>query len=340
MMFNNNLAAFNEEPGELSFSLLQRFTRKDTLRAEFEHLDEKYKLISLYYQLTKDFSSELRSNEGFSAFFNPIEIKQNSDEVKRLGEHFTNVLKAMKDGSWAYYQTLRKPKKRQGWAKDWFGKRDTERQNLQLPEVDYPVYFLKDSSSVFDEIAKKAFEGHFRAYTISSEYKALFDNAVEEEKKESRRRRPRIYSMVEEENEEWKFDEEEGLAMDQFEDGDDEDDGDVVVDMESKYDDENEDGGGERKNGKDEVKDENNDDEPRTPTQESDHEDDEENEARSRWLAQLVVPMGSPKLFGFKFAAEKGVDEYEESDEPKAPVAMTKVKKPRLKKEKAKKDPS
>ena len=337
-MFNNNLGAFNEEPGELSFSLLQRFTRKDTLRADFEHLDEKYKLISMYYQCTKDFSSELRSNEGFSAYFNPIEIKQNSDEVKRLGEHFTNVLRGMKDGSWAYYQTLRKPKKRQGWAKDFFGKRDTERQNLQLPEIDYPVYFLKDSSVVFDEIAKKAFEGHFRAYNISSEYKTLFENEIEEEKRNARRRRPRITAFLEDENEEWKFDEEEGLAMDQFDDGDDVDDNDADVKIESKYDDDN-DETKESKRDKDEAKvDEG--DESRTPPRDNyrDKGDNDDIETRDRWIDQLIVPQNTAKSLGFKFATQEVIEDSDEPDDSKVPPAMTKAKKPKKTKEKMKKD--
>lgn len=338
-MFNNNLAAFNEEPGELSFSLLQRFTRKDTLRADFEHLDEKYKLISLYYQLTKDFSSEVQSNVGFTAYFNPIEIKDDSDEVTRLGEHFTNVLKAMKDGSWAYYQTLRKPKKRQGWAKDFFGKRDTERQNLQLPEVNYPVYFLEDSSSVFDEVAKKAFEGHFRAYRIGTNYAALFKNQVEEEKNEAESKALRqLQVRDDDEYDEWRYDEEDGLAMDQFDDGEIIDEGGDGALYESKYEENQNDSlaTNSQSSGKSEAKDEIDEpaDEPRTPSPSyyrSIEDDQDDND-------QMVAADSFSMLLGFDRSTENEIN-YEESDEPKVEAAMTKVRKPKVKKEKVKKAP-
>jgi hypothetical protein len=131
-MFNNNLGAFNEEAGELSFSLLQRFTRKDTLKADFKHLDEKYKLISLFYECSKDFKAEL-SSDGFSAdYLHAMEIKPDSDDVKAVGAHFNKILEDMQANRWVYYKTLRKPKG-SGWAKIGFNKRSEELQNPQQP---------------------------------------------------------------------------------------------------------------------------------------------------------------------------------------------------------------
>ena len=110
-MFANDLIAFSEEPGELSFSLLQRFQRKDTLRFDIEHLNEKFKLISQYYSVTKDFANELL-NDGFANYFNLLTIDPDSAEVATLANHFNDVLDKMQDGSWVYYRPHKKSRKK------------------------------------------------------------------------------------------------------------------------------------------------------------------------------------------------------------------------------------
>ena len=58
-LFDTAHTLFNEESGEMSFSLLQRFMSKDTLKADFEHLNAKYKLVPLFYDCAKDFAKDL-----------------------------------------------------------------------------------------------------------------------------------------------------------------------------------------------------------------------------------------------------------------------------------------
>ena len=53
-MLKHNMAMFNEEAGELSFSILARCVLGDTTKSKFDHLNEMYSLIHVFREIDND----------------------------------------------------------------------------------------------------------------------------------------------------------------------------------------------------------------------------------------------------------------------------------------------
>ena len=53
-MLKHNMAMFNEEAGELSFSILSRCVLGDTTKSKFDHLSDMYSLIHTFRELDND----------------------------------------------------------------------------------------------------------------------------------------------------------------------------------------------------------------------------------------------------------------------------------------------
>jgi hypothetical protein len=58
-MMESHFACFNEEPGEISLSVLSRLTKRDTMKHDFDHLSTKFKLVHMYHQMADMFSDVL-----------------------------------------------------------------------------------------------------------------------------------------------------------------------------------------------------------------------------------------------------------------------------------------
>lgn len=175
-MFERSPWVFNEEAGELSFSLLQRFTSKDTMRADFKHLDSKYKLISLFYDCARDFGEDLLEG-GLANYFNVIEIDPEGDEVIALARHFMSVIEDMKSGRWTHYRPVKGIKK--GPANPNYGKRAIEMLKSVSPEP-VKVMYLDDTSKVFDEMSSKYYQSKINLWDIPEEWAQYLRDDVDE----------------------------------------------------------------------------------------------------------------------------------------------------------------
>lgn len=173
-LFDYKYTIFNEEAGEMSFSLLQRFMSKDTMRSDFEHLNTKYKLVPMFYECAKDFKGDLL-NGGLAETLSVIETKVDSAEVRTLGRHFNSVIDSMMDGTWMHYKTLRS--ERGGWLFQFYDKKVTERKGAVKPE-NVPIVYQVHSGPMFDKAAQKALLKIHKS-TLSDDYKALFSDDFE-----------------------------------------------------------------------------------------------------------------------------------------------------------------
>lgn len=107
-MFQHNLSAFNEECGELSFSVLSRSTQGDSLRSDIEHMNDTYRLIHLYRSVADDFESSLYRNQTVDG--KHFQIAADSSEVRSLVIMFKEMIGSIQRGSYKPYRQILKVK--------------------------------------------------------------------------------------------------------------------------------------------------------------------------------------------------------------------------------------
>jgi hypothetical protein len=139
-MFHHNLSAFNEECGELSFSVLSRSTQGDSLRSDAVHMNDTYKLIHQYRAVANDFESALYQNQKVDP--KGFNVEANSVEVKAMVQFFKAMIQSLKNGT---YKPYRVSKTRKSAAYSCKEKEEALRDELKTAEVPKRL-FLKDFS--------------------------------------------------------------------------------------------------------------------------------------------------------------------------------------------------
>lgn len=112
-MFKSNPGAFNEESGEMSFSVLARASVSDTQKMKFEHMNKLYKLLHVYREITEELNDDLNGpmvEKKFST--GRYIIDPNSVEVAETVSYFRGVIRDILaqahttyDGTLAGYQS-------------------------------------------------------------------------------------------------------------------------------------------------------------------------------------------------------------------------------------------
>jgi hypothetical protein len=100
-MFMANMSVFNEEAGEMSFSMLGRAMVGDTIVRKFEHLDKLYKLIHMYRTVESDLYMDGR---GFEKNRNwRKKIPQDCETITTVIAFFHTMFRQIKQGKFKVY---------------------------------------------------------------------------------------------------------------------------------------------------------------------------------------------------------------------------------------------
>ena len=103
-MLHTGFSNFNEEDGELSFSVLSRKVIGDTCKASFSHLNNAYQSQNLL----KSAASDLISDFGvFAGTSNHQKISPNAPEVKALLAFFKSAFQEIRANSFICYPPLK-----------------------------------------------------------------------------------------------------------------------------------------------------------------------------------------------------------------------------------------
>lgn len=103
-MYKSNVAAFNEEVGEMSFSILARCTLGDTQRHKFKHLCEMYSLIHVYRSVNNDILDDISGplqEKKFST--GKFVVHADSIEVKTMEAFFSSQIREILAGRFRIY---------------------------------------------------------------------------------------------------------------------------------------------------------------------------------------------------------------------------------------------
>jgi hypothetical protein len=107
-LMKNGLAAFNEETGEVCFSVLARLVMKDTMKYDIQHISNKYKLVNRYRKVAHEFPSELMSRGMWDASHH--HIRATDTEVMKLAAHFDNMISQVRKNRYLPYRAMSKKK--------------------------------------------------------------------------------------------------------------------------------------------------------------------------------------------------------------------------------------
>lgn len=108
---NANAACGNEEPGEISFSVLARATKGDTKVSKFDHMDTLYAQLRTYMEASREF----RIGRHLSEFYKSgrLEHKEGSDSIQTTVFYIKTVIRRLTtkiytryDGEQSGYRSL------------------------------------------------------------------------------------------------------------------------------------------------------------------------------------------------------------------------------------------
>ena len=102
----NGLSAYNEEAGELSFSVLGRACLGDTKRSDFDHLSKLYRLFNVYRSVEDEVGADVDSQRNMTSWRKII--KNDGPEVTATTEFVRAHLRQIRDGQLFGYNNTTK----------------------------------------------------------------------------------------------------------------------------------------------------------------------------------------------------------------------------------------
>lgn len=99
-MMKNNMCLFNEEQGEISFSMLARLVLGDSLKSDFEHMNKMYNLIPAFRQVKTDV---LADSARPSSLNWRHRITPQDDSVQMVGTFFRRTIRSILEGTFTAY---------------------------------------------------------------------------------------------------------------------------------------------------------------------------------------------------------------------------------------------
>ena len=100
-MMKNNMGMFNEELGELTFSILARSVLADHTRDDFDHMDKLFRLLRVYRDVKSDVVADNSSSANSLNWRHKID--QQGDEVTSTQLFFKKIIKQMVNGTYQSY---------------------------------------------------------------------------------------------------------------------------------------------------------------------------------------------------------------------------------------------
>lgn len=99
-MMRDNMSTFNEELGEITFSMLARVVLGDSARSDFEHMRKMYSLVPLY----REVKSSIMGDTGRKGSLNwRHEIKEQDENVLSVGMFFRGLIRGVVAGTYRSY---------------------------------------------------------------------------------------------------------------------------------------------------------------------------------------------------------------------------------------------
>ena len=107
-MFQHNVTVFNEEMGETLISILARHCLSDTIKFDWSHIDQKWKLIHFIRSCLKDFEEDfsLNNHANDSLDISSIKVSPDSPEVARLAVFFRHFIDSVLNNNAKQYRLL------------------------------------------------------------------------------------------------------------------------------------------------------------------------------------------------------------------------------------------
>jgi hypothetical protein len=99
-MMKTNMSIFNEELGELTFSILARSTLGDHTKDSFEHMDKLFKLLRVYRDVKSDVVADNSSSNSLNWRH---KIQKDGPEVKTSELFFQQIIRQMVNGTHRSY---------------------------------------------------------------------------------------------------------------------------------------------------------------------------------------------------------------------------------------------
>ena len=100
-MFKNNASVFNEESGEICFSVLAREIAGSGVRSDCDAVSRKFSLIKSKIQISQDLSVDLCGDDFASRDHGKVERK--SEEVKAASSFFKRMIRQLINKSHRHY---------------------------------------------------------------------------------------------------------------------------------------------------------------------------------------------------------------------------------------------
>lgn len=194
-VWEDNLPAFIEEDGELSFSVLSRTVLADSTKSSFATMNKAYIGQSMYREAMKDLNTDLDCFSRTASLHTVLE--ENSDEVKALSKFLRTHLKSIKTGHLQIYPKLSTGAKFYEGAETFLGVpyvislntttiKDDPLLDLLIPEFEPPsLEHLVDQ--VLNSVDKSLLEANSAGCEIQYALKPVFSDdseTVSEEEEE------------------------------------------------------------------------------------------------------------------------------------------------------------
>ena len=103
-MMKKCMAIFNEELGELTFSILARSTLGDHCKNNFEHMDRLFKLLPVYRDMKRDVVQDSGRADSLSWRH---KIKVDSDEVRSCELFLKQMIRELQNNTYKSYNGLK-----------------------------------------------------------------------------------------------------------------------------------------------------------------------------------------------------------------------------------------
>ena len=100
-IFKNNASVFNEESGEICFSVLAREIAGSGIRSDCEAVSRRFALIKSKIQVSQDFNVDLCGDDFASR--DHCKVDRRSEEVKAASSFFKRMIRSLTSGSHRHY---------------------------------------------------------------------------------------------------------------------------------------------------------------------------------------------------------------------------------------------
>lgn len=173
--FLDDPSAFNEELGEISFSVMSRsITRRPTQGQSISELSREYRLVSSRIRFAKDMEVDLQSDDfkkpahgQGNAIPRKNTLSEDSAEIAATTQHFLAVIRALVQGTWRPFKDWGSAAKNKQYM---FLTKGPKMRTTQLPKDPLPLWRKSVAGDIRD-ICKRVQKSIETFYVVEEETK-------------------------------------------------------------------------------------------------------------------------------------------------------------------------